>query len=96
MMKADVLNGIDTIRICTHYRIDGRNVDRMPFDITEGIEPEYIDMAGWGDTSSDAELPVQLQRYIGTIEAAVGVPITIVSLGPDRKETILREVAHAG
>ncbi|MBK8497450.1 MAG: adenylosuccinate synthase [Flavobacteriales bacterium] len=90
MMKADVLNGMGTIQLCTHYRIGGATVDRMPYDITSGVEPVYMDMPGWSSASSDGDLPVELQRYIDTIENAVGVPITLVSLGPDRTETILR------
>lgn len=90
MMKADVLNGMDTVRLCTHYRVGGKTLDRLPYDITTGIEPVYMDMPGWGNAISTDELPAQLQHYITTIEAAVGVPITIVSLGPDRTETILR------
>lgn len=95
MMKADVLNGMDRIRVCTHYRIGGKNVERMPYDITSGIEPVYVDMPGWGNASSAGELPAALLMYIEKIEAAVGVPITLVSLGPDRKETILREATLA-
>jgi len=95
MMKADVLNGMDTIRLCTHYRTKEGLSDRMPYDITSGVEPVYEDMPGWGDLHVDAPLPDALQRYIARIEQAVGVPITLVSLGPDRAETVLREPAHA-
>ncbi len=93
MMKADVLNGMDTVRMCTHYRIGGERTDRMPYDITVGVQPEYMDMPGWGDASSAEELPSSLVRYIETIEEAVGVPITLVSLGPDRNQTVLRAEA---
>ncbi len=93
MMKADVLNGMDTIRVCTHYRVGNTTVERMPYDITHGIEPVYTDMPGWGAARFDGELPSALQHYIASIETAVGVPITLVSLGPDRKETVLREAA---
>ncbi len=93
MMKADVLNGMDTIRVCTHYRIRNSIVDRMPYDITTGIEPIYTDMPGWSSANFEGDLPAALQRYIETIEEAVSVPITLVSLGPDRKETVLRNAA---
>jgi len=95
MMKSDVLNGMETIRLCTHYRVDGKLTDRMPYDIISGVEPVYEDIPGWGDLSVDAPLPDALQRYIGRIEQAVGVPITLVSLGPDRAETVLREASFA-
>jgi len=91
MMKADVLNGMDTIRVCTHYRVNGALTARMPYDVSAGIEPVYIDMKGWTAAGTDQRLPLELERYIATVEEAVGVPITIVSLGPDRAETIMRE-----
>ncbi len=93
MMKADVLNGMDTLRLCTHYRVNGQLMDRMPYDITTGIEPVYEDIPGWGDLRVDTALPDTLQRYIARIERTVGVPITLVSLGPDRAETLLRDIA---
>jgi len=93
MMKADVLNGMDTVRICTHYRVNGQLTDRMPYDVSAGIEPVYTDMPGWNSASADGQLPESLDRYIAAIEQAVGVPITLVSLGPDRAETILRQAA---
>jgi adenylosuccinate synthase len=95
MMKADVLNGMDTVRLCTHYRVNGETMDRMPYDITSGVEPVYEDIPGWGDLQVDAPLPDTLKHYISRIEQAVGVPITLVSLGPDRAETVLREAAVA-
>ena len=90
MMKSDVLNGMERIRICTHYRVNGKLTDRMPYDITSGVEAVYEDMPGWGDLSVDAPLPDTLMSYIARIEKTVGVPITLVSLGPDRAETVLR------
>lgn len=93
MMKADVLNGMDTVRICTHYRVNGALTERMPYDVSAGIEPVYTDMPGWKAASADGQLPEALDRYIAAIEQAVGVPITLVSLGPDRAETILRQAA---
>jgi adenylosuccinate synthase len=95
MMKSDVLNSMETIRLCTHYRVNGTLTDRMPYDVTTGVEAVYEDIPGWGDLSVDAPLPEALQRYIARIEQAVGVPITMVSLGPDRAETVLREAALA-
>lgn len=93
MMKADVLNGMDTVRLCTHYRTKDGLTDRMPYDITSGLEPVYEDLPGWSDLRMDAPLPAALQRYIARIEQAVGVRISLVSLGPDRAETVLRDAA---
>lgn len=93
MMKSDVLNHMGTIRICTAYKIDGRVTQRLPYDITGNLEPVYEDMPGWGDLDVNSPLPDSLQNYIARIEAAVGVPIKLVSLGPDRAETVHREAA---
>lgn len=93
MMKADVLNGLDTVRICTGYKVNGTYTERMPYDITTGVEPMYEDMPGWGDLHHEAPLPAALERYMARIEQAVGVPITLVSLGPDRAQTVLRKGA---
>ena len=95
MMKADVLSGMGTVRACTHYRVDGRTTDRMPFDITDRLEPIYTDLDGWGPLNAGSPMPDQLERYIAFIEEAVGVRITLISLGPDRAETVLRETAPA-
>ena len=95
MMKADVLSDMGTVRVCTHYNVNGVRMDRMPYDITTDIEPIYEDLPGWGRLSKDSSIPAPLQHYIQRIEEAVGVPITLVSLGPDRTETILREPALA-
>lgn len=93
MMKADVLNDMDTVRICTGYRMNGGVTERMPYDISTDVEPVYEDVPGWKGTTADDPLPGALEHYIARIEEAVGVPITIVSLGPDRAETVMRETA---
>jgi adenylosuccinate synthase len=95
MMKADVLNGMDTVRVCTGYRIDGRVTERLPYDISQGIEPVYEDMPGWDHAGAHGTLPANLEAYIERIERAVGVPVTIVSLGPDRAQTVRRQPATA-
>ncbi len=92
MMKADVLNEMDSVKLCTGYKVNGRLTDRAPYDMSE-IEPVYAEMDGWGDCDHDSELPKALDRYITTIEKAVGVPVTLVSLGPDRKQTVMRSAA---
>lgn len=97
MTKLDVLDGLDKIRICVGYRIDGRETEVPPMSTERfaDIEPKYEDMPGWkastiGVTEFDA-LPENAQRYIKRIETLVGVPIDIVSTGADRAETIVLE-----
>ena len=91
MMKSDVLSRMDDVRICTGYKVDGKVTDRMPYDITSRVEPILEQVDGWGDLSTDAPLPKGLERYIAMIEERVGVPVTLVSLGPDRAETVHRQ-----
>ena len=96
MMKADVLNQLDTLRVCTKYRLsDGSEIDYIPFEICDStIEPIYETFEGWktGLEGLDefSQLPTALLRYIEFIEEAVGVPINIVSTGPNRNETIIK------
>ncbi|HEX2618296.1 MAG TPA: adenylosuccinate synthase, partial [Flavobacteriales bacterium] len=78
MMKADVLSGMEHVELCTRYRVDGQETDRLPYDISTGIEPIYERMPGWGPLDADRALPVEMERYIDRIERAVGVPIRIV------------------
>jgi len=97
MMKADVMDTFDTIRICTHYRVNGQLTDRMPYDITEEVEPVYVDLKGWNCNLTAAlqsdDLPKELMDYIAFIEEKTGLPISIVSVGPDRSQTIVRNVS---
>lgn len=88
MMKADVLSGLTNVEVCTHYRINGKLTDCMPYDITSGVEPVYRTMDGWGELQTNHGLPTNLRLYIGFIQEAVGVPISLISTGPDRKEVI--------
>ncbi len=96
MMKADVLSIFNEVKICTHYKLgDGSITDEMPFQLVdEDITPVYKDMAGWKTDVRNVKeyegLPQELKGYIDFIEKETGVPITIVSLGPDRTETVLR------
>ncbi len=78
-------------------RIGGALVDRVPYDITSDVHPVYEDLAGWGSLHASHELPGTLRAYVARIEQATGVPVRIVSIGPDRAETVVREsalVAH--
>jgi len=96
MMKADVLSIFDKVKICTHYQLgDGTITQEMPFQLVdEDITPVYKEMEGWKTNIRNIkeyeELPIELKEYIDFIEKETGVPITIVSLGPDRTETVLR------
>jgi len=97
MMKADVLSGMDEVKVCTAYRINGKETDRLPYDITSGIEPIYTSLAGWGEVDADHALPKSLEAYIKHVERAVGARVRIVSVGPDRAHTLMRDaeaVAH--
>ena len=91
MTKSDVLDTFDTIRVCIAYTKDGQTTTDMPYD-TEGWQAVYKDLPGWNTdltamTSAD-QFPAELKAYISFIEAETHVPITIVSVGPDRAQTI--------
>ena len=94
MTKADVMSGFKTIRICTSYKIDGKECLQIPFDNESLVEPVYTEFEGWNEVITGyrnfEELPAPLKRYIEFIENQTGVPVTMVSVGPDRKETIFR------
>lgn len=94
MTKADVMSGFKTIKICTSYKVDGKECLEIPFSNDSVIEPVYTDMPGWEEDISGIrefnELPEALKRYIAFIEKQTSVPVTIVSVGPDREETIFR------
>ena len=93
MMKSDVLDGFETIKACTSYSINGKNTEEFPFDITEELTPVYKEFKGWKSLSgitSEKEFPQELNSYIKFLENYLEVPIKIVSIGPDREQTILR------
>lgn len=93
MMKSDVLDGFDTIRVCTAYEKDGVQTTDMPYD-TEGWKAVYEDLPGWKtdltQMTSEQQFPLQLRDYISYIEKETATPITIMSVGPDRAQTIMR------
>jgi adenylosuccinate synthase len=95
MTKADVMSGFRIIKICTSYNVEGKNSDEIPFNAESHIEPVYIDLPGWEADISDikefSKLPEALKAFIEFIELQTGVPVTMVSVGPDREETIFRE-----
>ncbi|AWW29756.1 adenylosuccinate synthase [Echinicola strongylocentroti] len=96
MMKADVLNIFETIKVCTHYRLeDGTLIDQLPFEINDAkMEPVYKECKGWNKDLSDVTsydgFPQELKDYVALLEEYLKVPIKMVSVGPDRKQTILK------
>jgi adenylosuccinate synthase len=95
VMKLDVLDGMDEIRVCTHYEIDGKRVDRIPTgaDAVARCSPVYETMPGWKESTVGVRaldgLPANARAYLSRIESLTGVPIAMVSTGPDRDDTIL-------
>ena len=95
MMKGDVLSGIDKIKVCTHYKTEDGVIDYLPFDIQpESVSPQYIDAPGWEEDLTEIDqvdkLPKKFIKYIDLLEEELQTPIKIVSVGPDRKQTIFR------
>jgi adenylosuccinate synthase len=100
MMKADVLNIFPTIRVCTKYQLhDGSITDMLPYElIHEKITPVYIDLKGWNTSLegiSEEAMPAELSQYIDFLEKELNVPITILSTGPDRTQTVYRQTVSA-
>ncbi|MGZ4158301.1 MAG: adenylosuccinate synthase, partial [Bacteroidia bacterium] len=96
MMKADILSGFETIQVCTHYNYQGKKIDYLPYDCSpELLSPVYTSLKGWNQDltglSSPEQMPEALNEYISFIEREVGVPISIVSVGPDRTQTLMRK-----
>ena len=94
MMKSDVLDSFETIKACVAYKIDGKETDEFPFDICEEVEPVYVEMPGWKmdmtKMTSEDEFPQEFNAYLSFLEEELGVPVKIVSVGPDREQTIVR------
>lgn len=95
MMKADVLSGFDTIKVCTAYKYKGEEIQHLPYNVEgENITPVYTALKGWTKdltkTTKKGELPLALNDYIAFLEKELRVPIKIVSVGPDRTQTIFR------
>jgi adenylosuccinate synthase len=95
MMKADVLSGFETLKVCTAYHYQGKPIEHLPYS-TEAplLTPVYKEMPGWKEDltgmTEASELPEALMSYIHFLEEELEVPVRIVSVGPDRKQTILR------
>lgn len=93
MMKADVLSGFKTIKVCTSYMYKEQKIEHFPYDIQEkNVKPIYKEFEGWDEDLTQKEsfenLPKTLKEYISFIEKELNIPISIVSVGPDRKQTI--------
>ena len=94
MMKSDCLDTFGTIKVCTSYIVDGKETDQVPFDTYADITPVYTEFTGWNADRTgcrqEDELPEEFRNYIAFMENYLGVPIRIISLGPDRDATIMR------
>ena len=94
MMKSDVLDSFATVKACVAYKVDGKLTRDFPYSIDEGVEPVYEELRGWNvdmtSIKSEEEFPQAFSDYIKFIEKELGVPVTILSVGPDREQTIVR------
>ena len=95
LTKLDILDGFDTIKICTGYRLDGVEIDYLPASQAQQarVEPIYESFEGWTGTTGGArswkELPAQAIKYVRRIEELIGAPVALVSTSPEREDTIL-------
>ena len=94
MMKSDVLDTFDTIKACVAYKINGEEVTEFPYEIDDTVEPVYAELPGWKTDmtkmQSEDEFPEEFNAYLSFLEEELGCPIKIVSVGPDREQTIIR------
>lgn len=94
LTKADVLTGLEKIKVCTKYKINGKITDQLPYDLSQPIEPIYEELPGWGDNICAVnrydQLPENLKNYVQFIEKNTGVPVKIISVGPAREQIVVR------
>ena len=95
MMKGDVLSGFKTIKVCTAYNYKGQVIEHLPYNIEEeNVTPIYTELKGWNEDLTGmidaSKIPAALNDYILFLEKELEIPITIVSVGPDRTQTIVR------
>ena len=95
MMKGDVLSGFETLKVCTAYRYKGEEIKHLPYNIEpENLEPVYTEVKGWKEDltkmTESSSLPKEFNDYVDFLEKELETPITVVSVGPDRKQTINR------
>jgi len=96
MMKGDVLSGFKTLKVCTAYKYKGDTIHHLPYNIeAENVTPIYTEIEGWSEDltgmTESSELPKEFNAYVEFLENELNIPITIVSVGPDRKQTIVRK-----
>ena len=95
LMKSDVLDAFDTIKACVAYKVNGKETREFPFNIEEGVEPVYQELPGWKtdmtSITSEDQLPKAFVDYIHFLEAQLETPVRIISVGPDREQTIIRK-----
>ena len=96
MMKSDVLDQFATIKACVAYRVNGEVTRDFPYNIEHGVEPIFEEMPGWQTDmthfTSEEQFPQAFRDYIAFLEKELDTPITIISIGPDREQTIVRKV----
>ncbi|MBR3950630.1 MAG: adenylosuccinate synthase [Bacteroidaceae bacterium] len=96
MMKSDVLDTFATIKACVAYRVNGVETTELPYSLESGIEPVYVELPGWQQDMTaikkEEDFPQAFKEYISFLERELGVPIAIVSVGPDRQQTIERKI----
>lgn len=94
MMKADVMNGFETIKVAEAYEVGGKRVTEFPYDIQDDVKPLYREFKGWKSDLQKVrryeDFPAEFKAYVEYIEQETGVPVAIISVGPDRDETIIR------
>jgi len=95
MMKADVLSGMDALEVCTAYTYRGKTIYHLPYSLEEDLlEPVYTTLPGWQEdltgVTREEDLPAALIAYTQFIEQETGVPVVLISVGPDREQTLWR------
>ncbi len=92
MMKADVLDQFETIKVCVGYEMEGKTVEHFPFELNDEVKPVYVELPGWQTDltkiKDQNEFPEELNNYISFIEEEMGIPVSIASVGPNREQTI--------
>ncbi|KAA6344942.1 Adenylosuccinate synthetase [termite gut metagenome] len=100
MTKSDVLDGFETIKACVAYRVNGKETDYFPYEIDKYVKPVYVELPGWQTSmkkvKNENEFPAEFNGYLSFLEERLGMPIEIVSLGPDREQTIERYTEEEG
>jgi adenylosuccinate synthase len=96
MMKSDVLDSFDTIKACTAYRLNGVETSDFPYEISPGLEPVYTELPGWQEplteVSDERDFPPAFSAYVAFLEKELGVPVAIISTGPNRRQTVFRNM----